>query len=403
MNIALSASTPIKVLHVLEATLGGTLRYLENIVMAMDGTDIECGLAYGTSRADSRLAPLLNHARQLRWQLFPMDMRREISLPHEMTCFWQLRKNIRRFKPNIVHCHSSKAGALGRLAASTIRPHPLRVYSPHAIAAPLGGRYLKIEKALRRVTDHFAAVSHGEKHELEAFGLARKEAISVISPIIDLSYFTPRPRAEARAQLGLGPEPIVLAIGRLTAQKDPNGFLEVIRILRTLVPNAQAIWLGDGEQRRQFLQKVQDDGLSESVRLVGWQHDVRPWLAASNVLLSSSRFESFGYMVAEAMAMGIPVVATDVTGSREILRGRLSMGLYCHGSYEAGAERLAAMLGEEGLQYGKLGRREIAERFNPTIMRSELLECYCMLQRKKKPPPSELHSHIEAEYAGIET
>jgi glycosyltransferase involved in cell wall biosynthesis len=332
-----------------------------------------------------------------------MDMRREITLTHEISCLWQLRSSIRKFKPDIVHCHSSKAGALGRLAASTVWPQPLRVYSPHAIAAPLGRRYLKIEKILTGVTDHFAAVSHGEKLELAEFGLAEKEAISVISPTIDLRFFSPRPRCEARAQLGLGPEPIVLAIGRLTAQKDPNGFLEVIRVLKKLVPNAQAIWLGDGEQRSEFLERARKQNLGQSVRVVGWQHDVRPWLAASNVLLSSSRFESFGYMVAEALAMGIPVVATDVTGSREILRGPLAMGLYCRGSYEAGAERVAAMLREEGERYGQLGRRELEGRFNPGVMRSALLECYRTLQHQRNSRPRGFRSRLGAACAGSET
>jgi glycosyltransferase involved in cell wall biosynthesis len=393
----------MKVLHVLEATLGGTLRYLENIVAAMEGTDIECALAYGTSRADPRLAPLLQRARDLCWRLFPMDMRREISLTREISCLWQLRRSIRRFNPDIVHCHSSKAGALGRLAASTVWPRPLRVYSPHAIAAPLGKRYLTIEKLLTGVTDHFAAVSHGERLELAGFGLAEEEAISVISPTIDLSFFRPRPRDEARAQLGLGPEPFVLAIGRLTPQKDPNGFLEVIRALKRLVPHAQAIWLGDGEQRGEFMEKARKHNLDRSVRVVGWQHDVRPWLAASNVLLSSSRFESFGYMVAEALAMGIPVVATDVTGSREILRGQLAVGLYHRGSYEAGAQRIAAMLGEEGEQCGQLGRREIEERFNPRVMRSALLECYRMLQHQRDSRPRGFRSRLGSACAGSET
>src|ERR1700679_1352365 len=97
---------PIRVLHVLEATLGGTLRYMENIAAATEDTQIVFGLAYGSARADSRLQPLLERARAMGWLTYPIDMRREIGPRNDFSAFVKLRQAIGRFKPHILHCHS---------------------------------------------------------------------------------------------------------------------------------------------------------------------------------------------------------------------------------------------------------------------------------------------------------
>ena len=144
----LRVKNPIRVLHVLEATLGGTLRYMENIAAATEDTQIVFGLAYGSARADSRLQPLLERARAMGWLTYPIDMRREIGPRNDFSAFVKLRQAIGRFKPHILHCHSSKAGALGRAAASSRLRRPIRLYSPAAIAAPLGAKYLRSRRCL---------------------------------------------------------------------------------------------------------------------------------------------------------------------------------------------------------------------------------------------------------------
>jgi glycosyltransferase involved in cell wall biosynthesis len=369
---------PIRVLHVLEATLGGTLRYLENIAVATKGSRVVFGLAYGSARADSRLHPLLERAEKMGWMTFPIDMRREIGPRSDLAAFVKLRSVIDLFRPDILHCHSSKGGALGRAAGSLRLRTPVRLYTPNALAAPLGLKYLKIEKMLARYTDGFIAVSDSERAEIVGWSLAEESAVDVVYPLIDAGHFKPQVRSQARELLGLEPGPLVLGVGRLTIQKDPGSFLSIIERLLLRLPNLQAIWLGSGEGERDFRERVERGNLQNVVRLVSWQHDIRSYLAAADVLLSTSVFESFGYMVAEALSMELPVVATDITGTCDIMRGHLREWLYSVKDYDHAVKLLSELLQDvrKASEVGRLGRSEVKRRFTAELMRGALLESY---------------------------
>jgi glycosyltransferase involved in cell wall biosynthesis len=374
----LRVKNPIRVLHVLEATLGGTLRYMENIAAATEGTQIVFGLAYGSARADSRLQPLLERARAIGWLTYPIDMRREIGPRNDFSAFVKLRQAIGRFKPHILHCHSSKAGALGRAAASLQLRVPVRLFTPHALAVPLGSKYLKIEKMLARYTDGFIAVSESERAEIIDFSLADQSSVDVVYPSIDSEYFKPSSRSHARQSLGFGHGPLILGVGRLTAQKDPASFLAIIERLRARLPEVKAVWLGSGEGEADFRERVAVAGLQGVVRLVPWQHDIRGYIAAADVLLSTSMFESFGYMVAEALSMEVPVVATDVTGTSDIMRGGLRESLYPVRDYDRAVWLLSDLLknSSKASEVGCLGRSEVKRRFTANLMRGALIRSY---------------------------
>jgi glycosyltransferase involved in cell wall biosynthesis len=295
--------TTIRVLHILEATLGGTLRYMENVATATEGSEIVSAFAYGMARADSRLHPFLDSVTKMGWTSYATDMRREISVRNDLTSFRQLRRAVLHFAPDVIHCHSSKAGALGRAVAALQARMPARVYSPHALAAHLGRKYLRIEKLLSRHTDRFIAVSDSERTEILGFSLAKEQAVSVVYPTVDCEHFAPSSRDNARRLLGLGAAPLVVSIGRLTAQKNPAAFIEIIHRLHERRPDIQAIWVGSGTDDLDFPAMVKAARMEAVIRIVEWQHDVRQYIAAADILLSTSKFESFGYVAAEALSM----------------------------------------------------------------------------------------------------
>ena len=364
----------VRILHVLEATLGGTLRYLENIGDCLSADDFSLGFAYGSSRADSRLNPFLNRIRASGWSTFPLPLEREVSPRAELRSFLSLRRALQAFRPDILHCHSSKAGALGRLAASTIPRRPRVVYSPHAIAASLGKRYLYAETLLRPLTDTYLAVSPSEAAEIAGFGLAPLSKIPIVYPLIDPMYFHPVREAASP----ISPAPIVLGIGRLSAQKDPLSFIRIVRALQQQRPEVVGVWMGDGSLRDQFLAAAAISGPSSTLQLVPWQHDVRPQIGAAHVLLSTSRYESFGYMVAEALAMAIPAVATHVTGTRDILTGEFSSNLYAPGDLPAAVNLLTRVLDapDDARDWGLRARRMVCDRFSRESMRRSLEAAY---------------------------
>jgi glycosyltransferase involved in cell wall biosynthesis len=371
-------SSPLRVLHVLEATLGGTLRYMENIAEATRGLNVESGFAYGTARADSRLVPFLELIERLGWRSYPVDMRREVRPSQDVKAWLQLRAAVKDFAPHILHCHSSKAGALGRTAVLGMKDRPARIYSPHALAAPLGSFYLSIEKMLAGLTEQFVAVSETERKEIESFSLADKDSISVVYPWVDSTYFQPASRRVARQKLGLGAGPLVVAIGRLTAQKDPIAFLRVMELVHAQEPDVKAVWVGAGEGGAAFVREIRNAGMDLVVRVVPWQHDVRTYIAASDVFLSTSKFESFGYVTAEALAMSRPVVATDVTGTRDIMLNKLGEWMFASGRPDVAARLVLEMLRDpmKSAALGELGRTEVNQRFSTDRMRESLMQAY---------------------------
>lgn len=377
----------MRVLQIIEATLGGTLRYLENIAAATEESGLQLGLAYGTHRSDSRLAPLLKKVEAAGWCTYKIDMRREVEPWRDLNALLNLRKVIRDFQPDIIHCHSSKGGALGRLASVLQKEAPARLYTPNALAVPLGRKYLKLERLMSHVTDSFVAVSDSERDEIEGFGLNKHAAIDVVYPLIDSAHFAPASRAQARKTMDFGPGPLILGIGRLMPQKDPGAFVEIIKRVHENRPDVRAVWLGSGDGEMLFRAQIQEARLENIIRLVPWQHDVRTCIAAANVLLSTSQFESFGYMVAEALSMGVPAVATDVTGTCDVMRGDLRQWLYPKRDYKRATDLVCALLGDlkRAEEIGAMARHEVVRRFNAEQMRDALMRTYAKALRPSPP------------------
>ncbi len=384
----LKCDRPPHVLHVLEATAGGTMRYMENIAEATQDTDLVCAFAYGISRADSHLAPFLKHVEQLGWLTYPIDMRRDINPRQDLSALLQLRAVIRGFRPDVLHCHSSKGGALGRAACFASGSSPARLYSPHALAAPLGERYLYIERLLARCTERFVAVSKSEREQIIDFDLATRDEVSVVYPSVNCDHFVPMSREEARRAVHLGSNPLVVSIGRLAPQKDPFAFIEIVRLLRNRIPTVQALWVGSGreENEKEFHDACVEAGLQDTIQVASWTDDVRRYIAAADVLLSTSRFESFGYVTAEALAMEVPVVASDVTGSCDIMVGELRRWMYPPGNCSAAVDRLVQLLENRALgqEVGKVGREMVNTRFSRKSMREALLDAYTLAQQDSR-------------------
>ena len=158
--------------------------------------------AYSTKRANAGLQPALERALSLGWETFPLEMTRAVDLKSDVKSVWSLRKVICAYRPDIVHCHSSKAGAIGRLAIVGLHSRPKVVYTPNALAVHLGKQYVIAERALSSRTDCFAAVSEGERAEIVNYKVAKKGKISIIYPGLDTTYFSARDVTETRRALG---------------------------------------------------------------------------------------------------------------------------------------------------------------------------------------------------------
>ena len=139
-----------------------------------------------------------------------------------------------------------------------------------------------------------------------------------------------------------------------------------------------AVWVGDGDLQAGVEKEISSRGLRDHVTITGWQDDVRPFVAAADLMLLPSLYESFGYVTAEAMAMGVPVVATKVTGTIDIIRNDNLGVLFERGDWETGADEIVRLLGspDEMGRYGANGRDFVISTFTHASMRENLRQEY---------------------------
>jgi glycosyltransferase involved in cell wall biosynthesis len=169
-----------------------------------------------------------------------------------------------------------------------------------------------------------------------------------------------------RAELGLGPGPVAITVSRLAEGKGQDRIIRAMAVVRRSVPEAQLLVVGDGELRASFEALVRQLDLGETVRFLGTRRDVPRLLVGADVFAFASATESFGLVVAEAMAARLAVVALRLPS----LAGFTSpaTGLFCDQSDDEGlARNLATVLGDRRLarRLGAAGHAAVASRFPP--------------------------------------
>jgi glycosyltransferase involved in cell wall biosynthesis len=361
----------------MEASLGGTRRYLEDVSDAL-GRGEDFGLVYSLRRADDAFTSLVERLHDHGWSLFEIDMQREIMPFHDVRCAVELRRIYSTFKPDVVNAHSSKAGALARIATIGMKRRPAIVYTPHSIAAKHSRVYWLIEKTLALRVDVIAAVTQSEREELHRLDLLPDNQIRVVVPTVPSERFRPQDRVAARVALGLGDEPVIVGIGRLTLQKDPLTFVELAASVLEQSPALRAYWVGDGELRGEVEARVASLGLQDCVTITGWLEDVRPHIAAADVFVSTSRYESFGYATAEALSMERPVVATEITGTVDVVNDDVPDQLFALDDLPGAAARIVRLLADRHLagEVARRGKRYVNATFSVEQTRRGLRAAY---------------------------
>jgi len=287
------------------AETGGAQMYVGSLASGLAGHLDVVVAAYGpgplrevVQRAGATFVPLRN-------------MRREVGL-RDLLALAELVVLMRRQRPDIVHASSSKAGVLGRLAGWLARI-PIRIFTVHgwAFSAHAGARsrvYALAERLVRPLTTLTICVSESERDAGIAARTCDAERSAVIRTGIDLASFaTARPLDET---------PRIVGVGRLREPKDP---LTLVRALALLRGPFQATLVGSGPDEPEVEEEVRRMGLAASVLLAGERDDVPELLASSSVFVLSSRSEALPVSVLEAIAAGLPVVATRVGGVPELV------------------------------------------------------------------------------------
>lgn len=374
----------LRVLHAITMLeLGGAQRNTLDTVAGLDRARFEVGLACA-----ERGELFAEAARLPDVALFPLPhLRREVRPADDVRAFFELRVAIRSFRPDLVHTHSSKAGILGRAAARR-ESVPLVVHSIHGWAfgrhqtAPVRWAFLTAERLAARWTSHFIAVSRNNVDEGVRLGVLDRGRSTVIRSGIDLAAFRARQGGESvREELGIpATAPLVVQVACFKPQKAPERFVELAARVRTRLPEARFLLVGDGDLRGDLERRSAAAGLDGRLLLPGWRSDVPAVLAAATVVTLTSRFEGLPRVLVEARAAGVPVAAMDVDGVGEVIEDGTNGFLVPEGDTAALAARVVELIEDAALRrrFVEAGRHGLEEWDREEMVRRQerlYLEC----------------------------
>lgn len=268
------------------------------------------------------------------------EMHREINLLEDRKAYKKIRELIGDFRPDIVHTHAAKAGALGRLAATAMRVpvivHTFHGHAFHSYFSPAKTYVFKqIERYLSSLSTRIIAISDTQKRELcDLYRVCKNEQTVVIPLGFDLErFYTGQESLRKRFRTAFDIEDDTLAvviIGRLVPIKNHPMFIRVLkRVIEKSPVRVKGVIVGDGEDRSVLEQLAVDIGLTVSTLnspksnadliFTGWILDVERALAGSDIVAMTSLNEGTPVSLIEAQAAAKPVVATDAGGIRDII------------------------------------------------------------------------------------
>jgi glycosyltransferase involved in cell wall biosynthesis len=247
---------------------------------------------------------------------------RRVSLAGDIRAFIALVKEIREFKPHIVHTHTAKAGFLGRIASIVSLQPSIRVHTFHGHL--LNGYFgnfkrsliVMTEKILAIFTDQLLAVGDKVRQDLLQARIGNKEKFGLMPP--GLSLGTLAEKSESQQSFGLSASrPQCAFIGRVTQIKRPDRFLDVVSEVKGRGVGLDFFMAGDGELLEVCRERITRENLP--VKVLGWQNDIEKVLSAADIVVLTSDNEGTPLTLIQAGMAGLPVVTTNVGSVPEVV------------------------------------------------------------------------------------
>ncbi|PWU24288.1 MAG: hypothetical protein C5B48_07000 [Candidatus Rokuibacteriota bacterium] len=393
---------PIRVLRVIaRLNMGGPALHVAYLSAGLADRGYETTLVAGTLADGEESMAHAAEERGVGVVSLP-DLSREIAPLHDLRAARELARLIRLHRPHILHTHTAKAGAVGRLGAMlagdetppivvhTFHGHVLRGYF-----GPLRSHVFRfVERRLARRATALVAVSPEVRDDLVALGVAPAEKFAVIRLGIELDRRVDagaHGRAETRRVLGVPPERFLVGwIGRMTAVKRTSDVLLAFKGLFERGVDSALCMVGDGPDRRDVERQAYRLGIMRRCLFLGYQEDVAPFYAAFDALLLPSGNEGTPVSAIEALAGGRPVVATRVGGVPDVVRDGEDGYLVDPAAVDDLAECLAVLAADPALRQrmGEAGREHVRARYSVQRLLDDTDRLYReLLAAKGLPPP----------------
>ncbi|MCK5840549.1 MAG: glycosyltransferase family 4 protein [Candidatus Sabulitectum sp.] len=314
---------------------------------------------------------------------------RKLSIYHDIKAFFEIKNIIEKNQFSIVHTHGSKAKFLGRLAAAYAKTPAKIVQTVHGwsffdtMHPILKTFYSVLERFGYNLADSNIVVSPHDIKKGVNWGIGKPEDYQLIRSGVEFeSFFAQRGNnLQAKNRLGIPAAfPVVGTVIRLASQKHPEAIIDVAEKVRVSFPNVRFVIVGDGPLDSYIKQYIKAKNMEENFIMLGSRKDVAEILPAFDVFLLTSRSEGLPRAMLEALAVRVPVVATDVGGIAELING-LKNGFLCsHGDIACLAKGICKLLSSPELRNEILATvdQDLAP-FSAKIMVEQLYQLYTFL------------------------
>ena len=370
-DVAMETAKPVKVMQVIaRMNVGGPAVLVADLMRSLDSQKFSTVLV--TGYCDENESDYLDEVAGDVAAIRIPGLGRSISPLRDLSSFFLLVKEIRKFKPDVIHTHTAKAGVLGRLAGLIARPQAKRVHTFHGhllhgyFSSSKTRLVVLLEKILGLVTCRFIAIGNVVKNDLVRARIAQDSKFEVIYP--GLQELDKYPQSEAQSALGLDPSKKYLVfVGRLTTIKRPDRLIDLARFLKENHPNSWLLVAGAGELLDTLSAQVEKDLLP--VTFLGWRKDIGTILSASDIAVLCSDNEGIPLTLIQASQAGLPVVSTGVGSVSDIVINGTT-GLLTEASSRGLIQGVSGLLNDPGLgkRFGKAGQERAKEFFSSQSM-----------------------------------
>jgi glycosyltransferase involved in cell wall biosynthesis len=397
------SARPIRILRLIaRLNVGGPALQVTSLTSGLEPRGYETLLVagrVGEEEGSMEYLAQLNDAEPL----YVSELQRNIDPRADVRAARRVLELMREFRPDILHTHTAKAGAIGRTAAllagadrpklvvHTFHGHVLRGYfNPVAARA-----FLQVERALARSTDALIAVSPEVRDDLVELGVAPAKRIAVVRLGLDLDARTsasPDARPRVRKRLGVRDDAFLVGwLGRMTEVKQVDCLLRAFAALRRRGVDAELVLVGDGPLRGQLERLAEELGIHDRCRFVGYIEEVGALYAAFDAVALTSANEGTPVTLIEALAAGVPVVATDVGGVRDVVADGRSGFLVQAADAEGVGAALERLARDPALRarFGETGRASARQRYSVPRLVDDLDTLYrTLLEQPARGPIS---------------
>ena len=344
----------IRIMHVAQAA-GGVDRYLRMLFKYLDKNNFENILVCSYDFQEDYIG-LVDSFEYV-------EMTRNIG-GNDLKAIKKVRTLIKKYAPDIVYAHSSKAGAIARIAAIGLKSHC--IYNPHGWAfnmrcsATKKAIYTVIERMSAPFCDRIICISDAEKQSALDNKICGERKLQVIINGVDIEAYENGVHGVVKRQDLNIPENafVVGMVGRISPQKAPDIFVKMAKLVKDEVPNAHFIIVGSGYLEDQIKQYANDNGFLDSLHITGWVNEPMNYVELFDVACLLSRWEGFGLALPEYMMAGKPIVASEVDAIPNIIKNKKN-GLLVRVDDPAGASKAVLQIYQDDGLKDKLVAQEL--------------------------------------------